>query len=100
MVLLDLRNLVDYADVFVLCTAGNRRQVQAIADEVKRVAKDQHTLRPLGVEGVESARWVLVDFGDVVVHVFADEVRAYYEIERLYRDVPRLEWQATAPDPA
>jgi ribosome-associated protein len=74
--------------------------VRTIVDAVEEQVRAEHGRSPLRSEGVGEQQWVLVDFGDVVVHVFADEVRAYYEIERLYRDVPRLEWQATAPDPA
>lgn len=90
VVIIDMRNLVSYTDAFVLCTASNRRQVQAIADEVRRVAKQTRQLLPKGVEGQETARWVLVDFGDVVVHVFDGPMRGFYDLDGLWADAPRL----------
>lgn len=89
VVILDLRNLIDYSDVIVICTGGNRRQVQAIADEVRRVAKAS-AVQPVGVEGTEGARWVLVDYGSVVVHIFDEPVRPFYNLEGMWADAPRL----------
>lgn len=88
--ILDMRNLVSYTDVFVVCSARNRRQVQAIADEVRKVGKEQFGLLPKGTEGLEAARWVLVDFGLVVVHVFDEPLRGFYDLDGLWRDAPRL----------
>jgi ribosome-associated protein len=95
--ILDLRALIDYADVFVICTAGNRRQVQAIADEVRRVARETHGVRHQGIEGLEAARWVLVDFGSVIVHVFDEPLRAFYNLDGLWADAPRLPVPEVAP---
>jgi ribosome-associated protein len=89
VVILDLRKLVDYADVFVICTAGNRRQAQAIAEEVRRVGREIGD-RAIGIEGLETARWVLVDFGAVVVHVFDEPLRGFYNLDGLWADAPRL----------
>ncbi len=89
VVILDLRELIDYSDVIVICTGGNRRQVQAIADEVRRVAKAA-AITPIGVEGTEGARWVLVDYGSVVVHIFDEPVRPFYNLEGMWADAPRL----------
>ena len=89
MVILDLRELIDYADVIVICTGGNRRQVQAIADEVRRVGKAA-AVTTVGVEGMEGARWVLVDYGSVVVHVFDEPVRPFYNLEGMWAEAPRL----------
>ncbi len=89
VVILDLRELIDYSDVIVICTGGNRRQVQAIADEVRRVAKAS-AIAPIGVEGMEGARWVLVDYGSVVVHIFDEPVRPFYNLEGMWADAPRL----------
>jgi ribosome-associated protein len=88
--ILDLRSLVTYTDLFVICSARNRRQVQAIADEVRKVAKEQFAILPEGTEGMEAARWVLVDFGSVVVHVFDQPLRPFYDLDGLWRDAPRL----------
>ena len=99
-IVLQVGNVLGITEYFVITSASNRRLVRTIVDAVEEQVRAEHGRSPLRSEGVGVQQWVLVDFGDVVVHVFADEVRAYYEIERLYRDVPRLEWQATAPDPA
>ena len=99
-IILQVGNVLGITEYFVITSASNRRLVRTIVDAVEEQVRAEHGRSPLRSEGVGEQQWVLVDFGDVVVHVFADEVRAYYEIERLYRDVPRLEWQATAPDPA
>jgi ribosome-associated protein len=85
-----MRDLVAYTDVFVLLSARNRRQVEAIADEVRRVARDQLGLSCRGVEGLPAARWVLVDFGAVVVHIFDEPLRGFYNLDGLWSDAPRL----------
>lgn len=90
VVILDMRGLIDYADVFVLCSASNRRQVKAIAEEVRLKGKRDMGLQTVGVEGLEAARWVLVDFGDVVVHVFDAPLRGFYNLDGLWSDAPRL----------
>jgi ribosome-associated protein len=91
-----MRNLVAYTDVFVICSARNRRQVQAIADEVRKVGKELG-LMPKGTEGLEAARWVLVDFGSVVVHVFDEPLRPFYDLDGLWRDAPRLPVPEASP---
>jgi ribosome silencing factor RsfS/YbeB/iojap len=90
VVILDLRGRIDYADFFVLATARNPRQVRAIADSVKLVAKHEHDVRATGMEGQEAGRWVLADFGDVVLHVFDRDMRGFYDLDGLWRDAPRL----------
>ncbi len=90
LVILDMRKLVAYTDTFVLCTATNPRQVKAIADYVREVAKKQHGRVAEGMEGQESGRWVLVDFGDVVVHIFDGPLRGFYNLDGLWADAPRL----------
>lgn len=91
LVVLDMRGLIDFSDYFVLCTAQNTRQVRAIAEEVKMVAKRQHETFPVGVEGLDACRWVLVDFADVVVHVFDGPMRGFYDLDGLWRDAPKLD---------
>jgi ribosome-associated protein len=81
---------------FVITSAANRRLVRTLAEEVEEQVFLLHDRKPLRVEGINEAQWVLLDYGDVVVHVFTDETRRFYEIERLYRDVERLDWQPTA----
>ena len=99
-IVLQVGNVLGITEYFVITSASNRRLVRTIVDAVEEQVRAEHGRSPLRSEGVGEQQWVLVDFGDVVVHVFADDVRAYYEIERLYRDVPRLEWRAATPDPA
>lgn len=89
-VLLDVADLVSFADIFVLVSARSDRQVRAIADAIEQAMK-QHGERPLGIEGLEDGRWVLMDLADVIVHVFQEETRAHYDLERLWSDAPRLE---------
>jgi ribosome-associated protein len=89
-VILDMRGLVDYTDVFVLVSASNARQVDAIAEEICKVARERFGVRPRGVEGRTSSRWVLVDFGDVIVHVFDLAMRGFYDLDTLWSDAPRL----------
>ncbi len=85
-----MRGLVSYTDMFVLVTATNRRQVQAIAESVRLEAKTEGVTVD-GVEGMEAARWVLVDFGDVVVHIFDEPLRGFYDLDGLWRDAPRMD---------
>jgi ribosome-associated protein len=86
----DLLGITEY---FVVTSASNRRLVRTIVDAVEEQVRAEHGRSPLRIEGLSEQQWVCVDYGDFVVHVFSDEQRAYYEIERLYRDVPRIDWQ-------
>jgi ribosome-associated protein len=86
---LDLRPVTSFADFFVICSGGNQRQIQAIADEVERSLKAAGE-RPNSVEGYTNAEWVLMDYGDMVVHVFTESARSYYDLDRLWRDAPEL----------
>lgn len=79
-------------DYFVIASAGNRRLVKAVVDAVDEAVREQLHRNPIRREGEAEQQWVLMDYGDVVVHIFAEEIRMYYEIERLYRDVPKVEW--------
>lgn len=88
-VALDLRAIASFTDVFLITSATNVRQVQAIADEVVERLKKMGT-RPARVEGYTTAEWVLVDYGDFVVHVFEEKARRFYDLERLWRDAERV----------
>lgn len=81
---LDLREITSFADYFVICTGANQRQIQTIADEITLQLKQQGE-RPLSVEGYDNAEWILADYGDMLVHVFSQQARAYYDLERLWR---------------
>src|SRR5262249_30285049 len=84
LTVLDLREIASFTDYFVLASGANKRQVQAIADEVVEQLK-RHGTRAARVEGYQSAEWVLVDYGDFIVHVFDHKARRFYDLERLWR---------------
>lgn len=88
--ILAVADLVGYADYFVIVSARNPRQVRAIADGVRQAMKHEHEQLPVGMEGKESGKWVLLDYGDVVLHVFHEGSRAFYDLEGLWADAPRL----------
>lgn len=89
LVVLDLRAIASFTDYFIITSGTNVRQVQAIADEVVEQLKKQGT-RAARVEGYNTAEWVLVDYGDFIVHVFEDKARRFYDLERLWRDAVRV----------
>jgi ribosome-associated protein len=89
VMVLDVRGLTSYADYFVVVTADSDRQASAIADHVEQTMKAQGVTK-VGVEGYESGRWVLVDYGDVVAHVMNRESRGFYDLEGLWADAPRF----------
>jgi ribosome-associated protein len=95
-VVLEVGPVLAIVDYFVVTSATNTRQVRTIADEVEERVKQAGGGGPRRTEGLDDLRWVLLDFGDVVVHVFLDETRAFYELERLWSDVPRLAWAETS----
>jgi ribosome-associated protein len=92
ILLLDLRQATSLVDYFVLVTATSRRLSNAVAEEVDKAMK-QRGERKLGIEGSEEGRWVLIDYGDFVVHIFSPEARAYYALEEIWGDADRVEWQ-------
>jgi ribosome-associated protein len=89
VLVIDVRGLSSYADYFVLMTADSDRQAGAIADAVDEKLKAQGASK-VGVEGYESGRWILIDYGDVVAHVFNREARGFYDLEGLWADAPRF----------
>jgi ribosome-associated protein len=88
---LDLREYISYTDYFVICTGRSDRQVKAIHDRIAEGMKHEHEMLPIRVDGVSSRQWILLDYGDVVVHVFTPEKREYYQLERLWGEAPKLE---------
>ncbi|MEO6652653.1 MAG: ribosome silencing factor [Ilumatobacteraceae bacterium] len=92
----DVLSLTEY---FVIVAASNKRLVDAMTDQIESAVRDQTGRSPIRVEGAREHQWVLIDYGDVIVHVFLTEVRDFYEIERLYSDVPKVDW-ADASTPA
>ena len=99
VVILDVAAVLGICDLFVLVTAGNDRQVKAIVDATEAAVAERFGRRPIAVEGADARRWVLADYGDVVIHVFQAEERSMYRLERLYGDAPRVPWAPTVPEP-
>jgi ribosome-associated protein len=95
-VVLEVGNVLAITEYFVITSASNTRLVRTLADEVEAQLKVLAGAAPRRVEGLGEASWVLLDYGDVVVHVFLDETRRFYDLERLWSDVPRLDWRAEA----
>ena len=85
---LDVGAILAIADIFVIVDAPNRRLVRTLVDEIEQAVRVATGRSPRRVEGAREQQWVLLDYGDVVVHVFLEEIRRFYEIERLYRDAP------------
>ena len=88
IVQLDLRGIIGYTDYFVICSGRSDRQAKAIHDAIHLGMKAQHGLFPRRVEGLTEARWILMDYLDVVVHVFTPETREYYRLEQLWGEAP------------
>jgi ribosome-associated protein len=85
ILVLDVREVSSFSDYFVLCSGANSRQIQAIADEIELQLKERGEY-PSSVEGYKNAAWVLIDYGDYVIHIFSEKARVYYDLERLWRD--------------
>lgn len=90
LVVLDLRAVASFTDYFIICTGMNARQVQAVADSVEERLRNSGK-RPLHVEGRSNAEWILLDYGDFIVHAFNPAARRFYDLERLWRDAERVE---------
>ena len=100
IVVLDVGDILAIAELFVVLDAPNRRLVRTLVDEIEEAVRVATGRSPRRVEGVKEQQWVLIDYGDVVIHVFLDEIRKFYEIERLYRDAPVVPWKAPDVDAA
>ena len=84
MTILDLRDVTSFTDFFVICSVSNPRQGHAVADEIEKQLKQTGEL-PTSIEGYDPAEWILMDYGDFIVHIFSENARAYYDLERLWR---------------
>jgi ribosome-associated protein len=89
VVILDVRDLTSIADFFIICSGRSNRQVSAIADHIKTFLKG-HNIRPLSIEGYKEGLWVLMDYGHIIIHVFYEETRSFYDLEGLWVDAKRL----------
>jgi ribosome-associated protein len=96
-IVLEVSGVLAITEYFVITSAGNDRLVKAIVEEVERRIDEVGGPKPIRIEGLADAQWVLVDYGDFVVHVFLDEVRRYYDLERLWSDVPRIPFEEEGP---
>lgn len=90
LVVLDAREVSSFADTFVLATGTSNRHARAVADAVREAAQANDET-PIGTEGYDEGRWILLDFGDTIIHIFTRDVREYYDLERLWSDAPLLD---------
>jgi len=97
IVILDVGPVMSLCQYFVIVSAANSRLVRSIAQEVEEKVAAAGGPKPLRVEGLDDLGWVLLDYGDMVVHVFLDEKRKYYDLERLWSDVARVQWDLERP---
>jgi len=96
ILVLNVGDVLAITEMFVVVSASNSRQLRTIANEVTAKIREESDRPLLRSEGMAEQQWVLLDYGDVVVHIFSEDIREFYEIERLYQDVPVVDWQATA----
>lgn len=92
-VVIDLRDIASFTEFFIITSGSNQRQVQAIADEINEQLKKQLSAKPIRVEGYNAADWVLLDYGDFIVHIFEQKQREFYDLERLWRDAKKVQLQ-------
>jgi ribosome-associated protein len=95
-VIIEVGGVLAITDAFVITSGRNTRQVKTIAEEVEAKLKSEGGISPLRVEGLADSQWVLLDYGDLVIHVFLDETREFYDLERLWSDAPRVAWEDEA----
>ncbi len=91
-IVLEMKGVASFTDYFLICSGKSDRQVLAIAEEIERVL-ERDGIRPLGQEGRAEGKWVLMDYDDVVVHIFLEPLRAFYDLEGLWMDAPRIDIQ-------
>ena len=91
-VILEVGGVLGITDAFLITSGSNDKQVRTIADAIERAVKEHSGSGPIRTEGLSDARWILLDYGDFIVHVFLEETRQYYDLEHLWADVPRIEF--------
>ena len=91
--MLDLRDISSFTDFFVICSGTSEPQLKAIANEIETRLREDHSLRPVAVDGYPASQWIVLDYLQVVVHIFHRDKRAFYSLEDLWGDAPRVEWQ-------
>ena len=95
--MLDLRDLSTFTDFFVICSAASEPQLKAIANEIEKRLRDDHAVRPVAIDGFPASQWIVLDYLQVVIHIFHRDKREFYCLEDLWGDAPRLEWESAAP---
>jgi ribosome-associated protein len=94
---MDLRNISSFTDFFVICSATSEPHLKAIANEIETKLKEEHAVRAVAVDGFPASQWIVLDYLQVVVHIFHQDKREFYALEDLWGDAPRVEWEtATA----
>ena len=93
IIVLDLRGISTFTDFFVLCSATSEPQLKAIANEIETKLREEHALRPVAVDGFPASQWIVLDYLEVVAHVFHRDKRAFYSLEDLWGDAPRVDWE-------
>ena len=91
IVAIDLREIASFTEFFIIVSGANQRQVQAISDEIGEQLKKQLNSRVIRIEGYTSGEWILLDYGDFIVHIFEQKAREFYDLERLWRDAKRVD---------
>ena len=92
LVAIDLRQIASFTEFFIIASGNNQRQVQAICDEINEQLKKQLNSRPVRIEGYNSGEWILLDYGDFIVHIFEKNAREFYDLERLWLDAQKVEF--------
>jgi ribosome-associated protein len=95
-VVLDLRDISSFTDFFVICSAASEPQLKAIAGEIEARLKKDHGVRPVAVDGFPASQWIVLDYMQVIVHIFHSEKRAFYSLEDLWGDAPRVAWETAS----
>lgn len=88
---LDLREIASFTEFFIICSGANVRQAQAISDEINERLKKESDSRSIRIEGYRTGEWILLDYGDFIVHIFEKDAREFYDLERLWRDAKKVE---------
>jgi ribosome-associated protein len=96
IVVLDLRAISTFTDFFVICSVTSEPQLKAVANEIETRLREDHSIRPVAIDGFPASQWVVLDYLQVVVHVFHRDKRAFYTLEDLWGDAPSLQWEKAA----
>ena len=94
--MLDVRGISTFTDFFVICSATSEPQLKAIANEIQTRLKEDHGVRAVAMDGFPASQWIVLDYLQVVVHIFHRDKRAFYSLEDLWGDAPRVEWETAA----